>query len=327
MSRSLNDIIKRSGFGEKMGIKIRKPRKSRANVYKNNIEYKTLSVSMENYSLKSTINEVIDYKKKVPRKEDVGKFIDNAVSNVQKFIDMIVRWIEKGIKFIQRAWDRFIGNEIEEVIEELKSPEVANARVSKVLVDETTYNEFVGFLENSMLPNVDEVKKDLSELIGVGGMTQIRARNDVGLLKKTIKYIRKHDGVDPTNNETVRKITGKMLMELKQMTAKIAGQPAEVDKSQKDVVRNRGQHVSNLLNRIYKELNDAKEYYTQASETVINMIRNTTEESGKKLLVENQSALVGFTRLLTENILKAWNLYIKEFHSMMNTFKTVPNHK
>ena len=327
MSKSLNDIIKRSGFGEKMGIKIRKPRRSRANVYKNNIEYKTLSVSMENYSLKSTINEVIDYKKKVPRKEDVGKFIDDAVGNVQKFIDMIVRWIEKGIKFIQRAWDRFIGNEIEEVIEELKSPEVANARVSKVLVDETTYNEFVGFLENSMLPNVDEVKKDLSELIGVGGMTQIKARNDVRLLKKTIKYIRKHDGVDPTNNETVRKITGKMLMELKQMTAKIAGQPAEVDKSQKDVVRNRGQHVSNLLNRIYKELNDAKEYYTQASETVINMIRNTTEESGKKLLVENQSALVGFTRLLTENILKAWNLYIKEFHSMMHTFKTVPNHK
>ena len=327
MSKSLNDIIKRSGFGEKMGIKIRKPRRSRANVYKNNIEYKTLSVSMENYSLKSTINEVIDYKKKVPRKEDVGKFIDDAVGNVQKFIDMIVRWIEKGIKFIQRAWDRFIGNEIEEVIEELKSPEVANARVSKVLVDETTYNEFVGFLENSMLPNVDEVKKDLSELIGVGGMTQIKARNDVRLLKKTIKYIRKHDGVDPTNNETVRKITGKMLMELKQMTAKIAGQPAEVDKSQKDVVRSRGQHVSNLLNRIYKELNDAKEYYTQASETVINMIRNTTEESGKKLLVENQSALVGFTRLLTENILKAWNLYIKEFHSMMHTFKTVPNHK
>ena len=71
MSRSLNDIMKRSGFGEKMGIKLRKPRKSRAEAYTRAIVGKSSGIKIENYSLKSTINEIINYKRGIGESNEV----------------------------------------------------------------------------------------------------------------------------------------------------------------------------------------------------------------------------------------------------------------
>ena len=65
MSRSLNDIIKRSGFGEKMGIKLKKEKKPIAETYTRAIVGKASGIKIENYSLKTTINEIINYKRGV----------------------------------------------------------------------------------------------------------------------------------------------------------------------------------------------------------------------------------------------------------------------
>ena len=320
MSRSLNDIIKRSGFGEKMGIRIRKPRRSRANVYKNNIEYKTLSVSMENYSLKSTINEVIDYKKKVPRKEDVGKFVDDVVSNIQKFVDMIIRWVEKGIAFIERAWDKFVGNDIEDNLERLTNPD-ATYKVSGILTDESAFNSFVNHMKEVTL-SIGEVEKELIDLISPGGVRiKTSKENTKKFLIHAIKYIKKHDGPGNESSDIAKKLNGGLVMKLREAKSIVAAKgtvDVQNDPSLKEASVSRSKHLGNLLNDVYKLMRRIKQSYVDISEAYINDIKDVSQETKKKLIKENESSLIGFTRLLTEDIIKGWNIATKEFSSLMS---------
>ena len=100
MSRSLNDIIKRSGFGEKMGIKLKEKKKPVGEVYSRAIVGKSSGIKIENYSLKSTINEIINYKRGLG--EDgpmsVGT-IGDKIGNAFKTI-----W-DKIVEILKAIWD------------------------------------------------------------------------------------------------------------------------------------------------------------------------------------------------------------------------------
>ena len=111
MSRSLNDIIKRSGFGEKMGIKLKQKKKPVGEVYSRTIIGKTSGIKIENYSLKSTINEIINYKrngesKLVARKENFYKVLDNIWKGIVKFFEDIWNFLTTKL---QAFWDWITG--------------------------------------------------------------------------------------------------------------------------------------------------------------------------------------------------------------------------
>ena len=320
MSRSLNDIIKRSGFGEKMGIKLRKPRKSRANVYKNNIEYKTLSVAMENFSLKSTINEVIDYKKKVPRKEDVGKFIDDVVSNVDKFIKMIVSWIEKGIQFVQRAWDRFIGNDIEENLENLTNVE-SYYEVSGVLTDEGVYNDVINSI-NDIMVSVRDVETELMNIISPGGVqTNIPKHKTDKIIINAIKYIKKNGGPGEESSNIAKKLNGGLVLKLRELHSKIKAKGTvnvQQDLELKKSAVNRGKHLSNILKQAYEIMEKIKRNYIDIAGSYVKEIKDLAKETNKKIVVENKTELIDFTRLLTNEIVRGWNMATKEFAELIS---------
>lgn len=61
---SLNDIVKKYGVGESVGIKIKPEKKipSHASIYTNTVNNYGKKVSAENANLKSAINEILDAK-------------------------------------------------------------------------------------------------------------------------------------------------------------------------------------------------------------------------------------------------------------------------
>lgn len=319
MSRSLNDIMKRSGFGEKMGIKLKKPRKNRASVYKNNIEYKTLSVSMENYSLKSTINEVIDFRK-VPRSENVGKFIDDAVANIDKFIKMIVSWIEKGIQFVQRAWDRFIGNDIEENLENLTNVE-SSYKVSGVLTDEGIYNDIISSI-NAVMESVKDVEGELMNIISPGGVqSNIPKHKTDKLIINAIKYIKKNGGPGDGSSNIAKKLNGGLVLKLRELHSKIRAKglvDVQKDLELKKTAVNRGKHLSNILKQAYEIMEKIKRNYIEIAGSYVKEIKDLAKETNKKLVVENKTELIDFTRLLTNEIVRGWNLATKEFAELVS---------
>ena len=327
MSRSLNDIMKRSGFGEKMGIKLKKPRKSRANVYKNNIEYKTLSVAMENFSLKSTINEIIDYKKKVPRKEDVGKFIDDTIANIDKFIKMIVSWIEKGIQFVQRAWDRFIGNDIEENLENLTNVE-SYYKVSGVLTDEGVYNDVINSI-NDIMVSVREVETELMNIISPGGVqTNIPKHKTDKIIINAIKYIKKNGGPGEESSNIAKKLNGGLVLKLRELHSKVKAKgvvDVQKDLELKKTAANRGKHLSNILKQAYDIMGKIKRNYIDIAGSYVKEIKNLANETKKKLVVENKTELTNFTRLLTNEIVRGWNLATKEFAELISAISVKQN--
>ena len=115
MSRSLNDIIKRSGFGEKMGIKLKQKKKPLSEGYIKAAVGKTSGIKIENYSLKSTINEIINYKRGVG--EDgpmsLGTLGDKLGSAFKTIWDKIVEIFETIWKFLTSQlgafWDWITG--------------------------------------------------------------------------------------------------------------------------------------------------------------------------------------------------------------------------
>ena len=149
MSKSLNDIMKRSGFGEKMGIKLKKPRRSRAEAYTRAIVGKSSGIKIENYSLKSTINEIINYKRGVG--EDgpmsIGTLGDKVGSALKTIWDKIVEIFENIWKFITSQlgafWDwitgkgkEYIKKAIEAKFYEISGGEVGEAPGSNVPANE-----------------------------------------------------------------------------------------------------------------------------------------------------------------------------------------------
>ena len=326
MSRSLNDIIKRSGFGEKMGIKLKQPRKSRANVYKNNIEYKTLSVSMENFSLKATINEVIDFRK-VPRSESVGKFIDDAVSNIDKFIQMIISWIEKGIQFVQRAWDRFIGNDIEENLENLVNVE-NSFKVSGVLTDEGVYNDVINSI-NDVMVSVRDVETELMEIISPGGVqSRIPKHKTDKLIINAIKYIKKNGGPGEGSSNIAKKLNGGLVLKLRELHSKVKAKgtvDVQKDLELKKNAVNRGKHLYNILKQAYDIMGKIKRNYIDIASSYIKEIKDLAKTTNKKLVVENKTTLIDFTRLLTNEIVRGWNMAIKEFAELISTISVKQN--
>ena len=115
MSRSLNDIIKRSGFGEKMGIKLKQKKKPLSEGYIKAAVGKTSGIKIENYSLKSTINEIINYKRGVGEDGPMSaSTLGNTLGNAFKTIwDKIVEIFETIWKFITSHlgafWDWLTG--------------------------------------------------------------------------------------------------------------------------------------------------------------------------------------------------------------------------
>ena len=115
MSRSLNDIIKRSGFGEKMGIKLKQKKKPLSEGYIKAAVGKTSGIKIENYSLKSTINEIINYKRGVGEDGPMSaSTLGNTLGNAFKTIwDKIVEIFETIWKFITSQlgafWDWITG--------------------------------------------------------------------------------------------------------------------------------------------------------------------------------------------------------------------------
>ena len=116
MSRSLNDIIKRSGFGEKMGIKLKqKKKRPLSEGYIKAAVGKTSGIKIENYSLKSTINEIINYKRGIG--EDgpmsLGTLGDKLGSAFKTIWDKIVEIFETIWKFLTSQlgafWDWITG--------------------------------------------------------------------------------------------------------------------------------------------------------------------------------------------------------------------------
>ena len=116
MSKSLNDIIKRSGFGEKMGIKIKqKKKRPLSEGYIKATIGKTSGIKIENYSLKSTINEIINYKRGIG--EDgpmsLGTLGDKLGSAFKTIWDKIVEIFETIWKFLTSQlgafWDWITG--------------------------------------------------------------------------------------------------------------------------------------------------------------------------------------------------------------------------
>lgn len=61
---SLNDIVKKYGIGESVGIKVKPEKKtpSHASIYTNTVNNYGKKVSAENTNLKSAINEILDSK-------------------------------------------------------------------------------------------------------------------------------------------------------------------------------------------------------------------------------------------------------------------------
>ena len=113
MSKSLNDIIKRSGFGEKMGIKLKQKKKPVSEVYSRTIIGKTSGIKIENYSLKSTINEIINYKRGigestriVARSENFYKVMDDIWKGIVKFFEDVWNFITTKLKAF---WDWITG--------------------------------------------------------------------------------------------------------------------------------------------------------------------------------------------------------------------------
>ena len=116
MSKSLNDIIKRSGFGEKMGIKLKqKKKRPLSEGYIKATVGKTSGIKIENYSLKSTINEIINYKRGLG--EDgpmsLGTLGDKLGSAFKTIWDKIVEIFETIWKFLTSQlgafWDWITG--------------------------------------------------------------------------------------------------------------------------------------------------------------------------------------------------------------------------
>ena len=116
MSKSLNDIIKRSGFGEKMGIKLKQKKKlPLSEGYIKAAVGKTSGIKIENYSLKSTINEIINYKRGLG--EDgpmsLGTLGDKLGSAFKTIWDKIVEIFETIWKFLTSQlgafWDWITG--------------------------------------------------------------------------------------------------------------------------------------------------------------------------------------------------------------------------
>ena len=116
MSKSLNDIIKRSGFGEKMGIKLKqKKKRPLSEGYIKAAVGKTSGIKIENYSLKSTINEIINYKRGLG--EDgpmsLGTLGDKLGSAFKTMWDKIVEIFETIWKFLTSQlgafWDWITG--------------------------------------------------------------------------------------------------------------------------------------------------------------------------------------------------------------------------
>lgn len=56
----LNDILKRTGLGESLGIKLKRPRTNHSDIYKQVKKAKVYTISMENAILKDAINNIID---------------------------------------------------------------------------------------------------------------------------------------------------------------------------------------------------------------------------------------------------------------------------
>nr|DAR18510.1 MAG TPA: hypothetical protein [Caudoviricetes sp.] len=61
---NLNDIVKKYGVGESVGIKLKKEksRPNHSNIYTDTINEYGMKVSAENANLKSAINEILDVK-------------------------------------------------------------------------------------------------------------------------------------------------------------------------------------------------------------------------------------------------------------------------
>lgn len=59
-----NDILKKYGLGESVGIKPKKKRPNYSSIYTNEINKRGKALVGENMNLKSAINEIIDYKLK-----------------------------------------------------------------------------------------------------------------------------------------------------------------------------------------------------------------------------------------------------------------------
>lgn len=56
----LNDIVKKYGVGESVGIKLKKEKPNHASIYTNTINEYGKIVLAENANLKSAINEILD---------------------------------------------------------------------------------------------------------------------------------------------------------------------------------------------------------------------------------------------------------------------------
>lgn len=61
---NLNDIVKKYGVGESVGIKLKKEksRPNHSNIYADAVNEYGMKVSAENANLKSAINEILDVK-------------------------------------------------------------------------------------------------------------------------------------------------------------------------------------------------------------------------------------------------------------------------
>ena len=120
MSRSLNDIIKRSGFGEKMGIKLKNKRPHKESflfLYKNAVATKTLDIKGESYTMKGTINSILNYSKEVKGYAEDGNFFKNVGAAISKGWDDFIKWVKTIIDRLVAAWDALFGKSVEAKIE------------------------------------------------------------------------------------------------------------------------------------------------------------------------------------------------------------------
>ena len=132
MSRSLNDIIKRSGFGEKMGIKLKDKRRpqTKSFLYKNAVAIKKLHVKGESYAIKGTINNILDYSKKAKGYAEDGNFFKNVGAAISKGWDDFIKWVKSIIDRLVAAWNALFGKSVEAKIE---SAEKKIAKVEQTL--------------------------------------------------------------------------------------------------------------------------------------------------------------------------------------------------
>ena len=63
-----NDILKKYGFGESVGVKPKKKKPNYSSIYAKEVHKRGVTLAGENMKFKSAINEIIDYKLKKPLK-------------------------------------------------------------------------------------------------------------------------------------------------------------------------------------------------------------------------------------------------------------------